>query len=497
LKEAVIRSFCVARWTLALGAAFALVAVGAGCSGAGVDKAGNERRQKPRVLITPNGVLFPDPDNANLIPTEVQRFADAVSRLSSGKLRVNFREGGWEARKNSELSIIRDVQRDKIDFGWVGSRAWDAVGVTSFDALNAPLLIDSYALEGKVMSSAIPGEMLKGLSSLGLVGLGVLPGPMEKPLGVAKALVVPSDFRGLKIGITRSQIARETLRALGAEAKPLPSGGLGPVTGLRGLDGVATNANGIYSTNYDLVAKYLSVSANINLWPRPIVLFTSKKAFASLAPAERAWLRQAARDAIPRALVALRAKDREAVSGLCSRGVKLVTAAAADLVRLREAVAPVYAHLEREPETRSFIKSITQMRARLPGAAEPPTCSTRLRRSAGAIPNGSYAVTITREDARRGGLSPQDDLSQLREKRFRLVLNAGAFVLYEVHPNRRAEVGFAGRYSVYRDRIDVIGDNGDQLTARWSFDGERLRFELPVKGDYGVVWGSHPWVRIG
>ena len=88
---------------MALGAAFALVAVGAGCSGAGVDKAGNERRQKPRVLITPNGVLFPDPDNANLIPTEVQRFADAVSRLSSGKLRVNFREGGWEARKNSEL----------------------------------------------------------------------------------------------------------------------------------------------------------------------------------------------------------------------------------------------------------------------------------------------------------------------------------------------------------------------------------------------------------
>jgi hypothetical protein len=177
--------------------------------------------------------------------------------------------------------------------------------------------------------------------------------------------------------------------------------------------------------------------------------------------------------------------------------VKLVTAAAADLVRLREAVAPVYAHLEREPETRSFIKSITQMRARLPGTPEPSTCRPRTSPAAGVIPNGTYTVTITREDAHRGGLSPEDDLSRLRQKRFRLVLNAGAFVLYEVHPNRRAEVGFAGRYSVYRDRIDVIGDNGDQLPARWSFDGERLRFELPVKGDYGVVWGSHPWLRIG
>jgi hypothetical protein len=177
--------------------------------------------------------------------------------------------------------------------------------------------------------------------------------------------------------------------------------------------------------------------------------------------------------------------------------VKLVTATAADLSRLRAAVAPVYADLEQEPETRSFIESITQMRARLPGPAEPPTCSTAARPSAGVIPNGSYAVTITRDDARRGGLSPEDDLSRLRQRRFRLVLNSGAFVLYEVHPNGRAEVGFAGGYSVYRDRVEIIGDNGDKLPARWSFDGERLRFNLPVKGDYGVVWGSHPWVKIG
>jgi TRAP-type C4-dicarboxylate transport system substrate-binding protein len=488
------RSFNVARRTIALGAVFTLVAASAGCSGARVDKAGGQRAQKPRVLTTPNGVLFPDADNANLIPSEVQRFADEVSRLSNGKLRVAFQEGHPLDQHNNELAIIRDVQAGRVDLGWVGSRAWSAVGVTSFEALNAPLLIDDYALEEKVMDSAIPGEMLRGLSSLGLVGLGVLPGPMEKPLGIAKALVTPNDFRGLKIGITESEVAGETMRALGAGAKPLPSGGLGPVTGLKGLDGAAMYANGIYGTNYHLVAKYLST--NINLWPRPIVLFTSKKAFASLAPAERAWLREAARDAIPHALVAVRAGDREAVSGLCSRGLKLVAATAADLSRLRAAVAPVYADLEQEPETRSFIESITQMRARLPGPAEPSTCSTPARPAAGVIPNGSYAVTITREDARRGGLSPKDDLSRLRQKRFRLVLNSGAFILYEVHPNGRAEVGFAGRYSVYRDRIEVIGDNGDKLTARWSFGGERLRFKLPVKGDYGVVWGSHPWLRI-
>lgn len=490
------RSFCVAGRIIAFGTAFVLLAAGTGCNGAGVDKAGGESNQKPRVLTTPNGVLFPDAENGNLVPDGLQRFADEVVRLSNGRLRLAFREGSPDAQHNNELAIIREVQAGRADLGWVGSRAWTAVGVTSFDALSAPLLIDSYALEEKVLDSAIPGKMLTSLSSLGLVGIGVLPGSIERPLGVAKALVAPNDFRGLKIGIAQSLVARETLRALGATAKALPSGGLGPIRRLRGLDGAETSSKGVYGSNYDLVAKYLS--ANVNLWPRPIVLFAGKKAFASLTPWERRLLRQAALDAIPGALLSVQSGEREATLGLCARGMKLVTATAANLSRLRAAVAPVYEGLEREPDTRSFIDSIAQMRHTLSAPAEPArTCEGRRRPATGAIPNGSYTVTITRDDARRGGLSPEDDLSRLREKRFKLVLNSGAFVLYEVRPNGRTEVGFAGRYSVYRDRIDVIGDNGDKLAARWSFDGERLRFELPVKGAYGVVWGSHPWLRMG
>ena len=40
--------------------------------------------------------------------------------------------------------MIGDVEAGKADLGWAGSRAFDSVGVPSFDALHAPLLIDSY-----------------------------------------------------------------------------------------------------------------------------------------------------------------------------------------------------------------------------------------------------------------------------------------------------------------------------------------------------------------
>ena len=83
--------------------------------------------------------------------------------------------------------MIRDVEAGKADLGWAGSRAFDNVGVQSFDALHAPLLIDNYPLEHKVLESPLCHEMLEGLEPVGLVGIGILPGPMRKPLGVEAA----------------------------------------------------------------------------------------------------------------------------------------------------------------------------------------------------------------------------------------------------------------------------------------------------------------------
>ncbi len=121
-------------------------------------------------------------------PEELQPFADEVARLSGGKMRIEFRNRwlGWPWRR-PESAVIHDVAAGKADLGSVGSRAWDDVGVSSFNALHAPLLVDSYALQGEVLESGIPGEMLKALEPLRLVGLGILPGPLRKLLGVRAA----------------------------------------------------------------------------------------------------------------------------------------------------------------------------------------------------------------------------------------------------------------------------------------------------------------------
>ena len=166
---------------VAVGAAVALTAVAAGC--AGDDRAGGKPEPTALTLTMANSLYRPE---------ELQPFADEVTRLSGGTMRIEFRDRwlGWPWRR-PESAVIHDVAAGKADLGWVGSRAWDDVGVSSFNALHAPLLVDSYVLQGEVLESGVPGEMLKALEPLRLVGLGVLPGPLRKLLGVEQRLSAP------------------------------------------------------------------------------------------------------------------------------------------------------------------------------------------------------------------------------------------------------------------------------------------------------------------
>ena len=107
-------------------------AVVAGCGRSSSDKAGGTRADKPLVLT------MADPAGDS---TDVDGFVHEVGRLSGGTLRVDVKTAWRKGQPASEKGLIGDVQAHKADLGWVGSRAWDSVGVNGFRALHAPLLI--------------------------------------------------------------------------------------------------------------------------------------------------------------------------------------------------------------------------------------------------------------------------------------------------------------------------------------------------------------------
>jgi TRAP-type transport system periplasmic protein len=192
------------RAVIALLAALALIG---GCAGPGWNKAGGTQARKPVVLTVANFIG----DSG-----ELDGFAAEVQRLSAGAMRIDIESRWRQHQVDFETGLIGDVRAGKADFGAAGSEAWASAGVNSFRALDAPFLIDSYALQARVLRSPVIGHMLQGLSPAGLVGIGVLPGPLRKPLGIARPLLNPSDYAGLTIGTQQSRVADATMRALGA-----------------------------------------------------------------------------------------------------------------------------------------------------------------------------------------------------------------------------------------------------------------------------------------
>jgi TRAP-type C4-dicarboxylate transport system substrate-binding protein len=458
----------------------------AACSGSSGDKAGGAEKQEPVVLkfasLTGN------------TPPQLQVFADEVVRRSDGTLRINFR-AEWRGRDpDAERGTIEDVKAGKVDMGWVGARVFDRLGVTDFQPLLAPLLVDSYELEDRVFERGVPANMLDGVEELEVVGIGVLPGPMRKVLGIGHPFLEPSDFDGQVIGGSKNELSVRTYRALGATIKALIPGG-----SLEGLDAAEQQLGAIWENRYNRVAKY--VTANVNLWPRPLVIFAGKDVFESLSPEQQDVLREAAAAAVPGALAAARAEDDEAALQLCRRGMTFAVASESELAELRRALEPVYAELTADPETKSNIEAITNLKTEIAAAAEAPACtSTKPPTTASPIPDGTYETTVTEADYRKAGVS--DGVGAFPGG-FKMIFDAGEWTF--IGPIRDGEPpkdeGEKGSYTVFRDQIEVDISDDFRITARWSLQGEALTFtDVGTPRDepnaLTVIWTSHPWVKV-
>jgi TRAP-type C4-dicarboxylate transport system substrate-binding protein len=452
----------------------------AGCTAQAGDRAGGDVGKNVRVLtLASAGAAIDEP---------LTTWADQVSRLSGGTLRIEFKPDWRSGEPLAEAGIIHDVVGGKVDLAWVGARVWDRFGVTDFQALVAPMLIDSQALQANVFSAGIAAGMVNGVDSAGVVGLGVLPGPLRKVLGVSKPFVSPADFAGQVVGLQDGAVAEKTLRALGAQPRNVPSG-----AHLDGLDGYEQALGSIAGNHYELTASF--VTSNVNLWPRPLVLFAAKGVVASLTSEQRSALRNAAAASLPAAIKSARALDEDAVPKLCKGGLTFTAASAQELRALQVAVQPVYDDLNADPKTRAIIERIQALKAELGAGPDSPICSGLpvgdSGTSSGAILDGTYEMTLTDKEVRK---CPGDEGN--KGAAFEVELRNGQSRLYAREAGGPWEVADVSTFRVFRDRFEMTDGTGLTVSMHWAFDGKQLTLTDMRNGYCGgaVVWTTHPWV---
>jgi TRAP-type C4-dicarboxylate transport system substrate-binding protein len=473
--------------TVALAVIAAVVAGGCGGGGSG-DKAGGSG--EPVVLRMANA--YGDLQTAPVI----EHFVSQVKARSGGNLHVQVTSRWGDYADDAEQQVVRAVAAGKADLGWAGARVFDTMGVPSFQALQAPMLIDSYALEQAVVASDLPGQMLQGLDKVGVRGLGVLPDSLRKPIAVKHPVLGLEDWRGITFGTLKSAGQAQAIRSLGAT----------PMEVFRRSRNEALLDGRLQGLEMDLfvyehggpVQPAPYVTANVTLWPQMDVLFANPVRLGRLTEQQRGWLQQAAQDAAGR-VAALADRDAQSLKNACGSGARFPTASPADLAALRGAFASVYASLERDPQTKAFIERIQALKRST--SAEAPlaipagctgTAPQQPAASAGTAPadlNGTYRYLLTKEDARKVGDPEVDQFPHVNTVKLRDgKVEGGCF-------------GQGATYSVTGDQITFdTPEYGYTMTFTFSVDGKGNLHLTPApsveKGD-ALECSYKPWTKIG
>ena len=465
------------------------VAALAGCMGGGSDRVGGDSATDTKVLT------LLDPFSSG---QESAAFNSEVARLSHGTLRVKVIQGPDEGL-DYEARTIRVMRQGKADLAFAGTRAFDEFGALRFRALDAPLLIDSYRLEARVLASEIVAPMLAEMRPLGLVGIGILPGPIRRPLGGTRRLAKPGDFRGLTIGTSQSTVADTTMRALGATPRRLPA----TEHWLPGLDGIERQTYGIDGDKLDKEGSHLTT--NVNLWPRALVLFAGERAYSALTASQRRILRMAAANVVPETLATVRQGESEAADNLCRKGnVTFDSATPAELRSLRHAVDPVYQEFDRDPGTHAAISSIT-----------------RLKHHVDERPTGVHGCQVAREAPASDGRTKLDGVWTMDTDRsasapeyfpenwghWVFVFDRGRFAITQ--ENKASCTWGYGKFDIHGNRTSWTFTDGGGIAPSDAYNrpGEFFKFDLsayrdtltltPVKGAISPGnFRDKPWRRI-
>jgi TRAP-type C4-dicarboxylate transport system substrate-binding protein len=420
-------------------------------------------------------------------------FSDEVRRLSKGRMRVQFIPGTADnAPADDDVRRAKQVRDGRYDLGVIDAPAWDELGVRSLEPLQAPLLITGQSLFRAALASPLAARMLAGLRAQHVVGLSLVMTYLQHPVGFDGPLAGPTDFRGKRILASVSRVNDAAISALGATPLHLSFAQQDRALAHHEFDGQEMGA---------FARPGVWLTPNVTFFADAFTVVANQRRFAKLSDEQQHVLRTAAAHAAQRVAGSM-ISDSEAgmVERHCRRG-QVVSATPTELAAFEQAMRPVYAQLERDPQVRATIAGIRELKART--AHDPaPKIPARCTRSPSVTPgrerdpsflDGTYRWRVTRAGALKLGADPHDDVigmivgMTLRDGRWLNTDSAGS--------------GGSGTFKVI----------GNRIALTWPAQGYTLTFTFKRRADgtleltalppmdraERIVMSSSPWRRIG
>jgi TRAP-type C4-dicarboxylate transport system substrate-binding protein len=383
------------------------------------------------------------------------------------------------------------VQAGELELGWVGSRAFDVLGVPTLQALQAPFLIDDYPLLHAVLTSDLPARMLTGLQNIDLVGLGLFPDGLRHPIGFNRPFLSLDDFRDAGFRVPPSNAADALFRALGAEPKHLNGPAIDAALTAGEIEGIEL------SIGLTPVFGAAHVPAGLALYPRVNTLFASDRVMRALTTEQQEAVRMATADAQEFALEEL--PDQDDSVPVCAAGGAVVVVQPSDVDAIIDAAEPVYAVMEADPVTRDVVSDIRKLKESTPEApalkscsnVPPPTPSPTARTDVHPLV-GSWRTPRLSAQQIAGrlddaGFTPEEyaTVADWFDDSIMYTIEIGEdgrWIQGDINDDGPDEVGWVGTWEIIGDALVKTTEDRRaapiDLTFRWSMEGDELRLEM-------------------
>src|SRR5712672_3439401 len=184
------------------------------------------------------------------------KFKELAEKYTNGKVKVEVYPNSQLYKDNEELQAL---QLGSVQMLAPSLAKFGPLGVKEFEVFDLPYILPDKAALNKVTHGPLGKKLLGLLEPKGIVGLAYWDNGF-KDMSANKKLLLPADFRGLKMRIQSSKVLEAQMRALGAIPQVMAFSEVYQALATGVVDGTENPPSNEYTQKMHEVQKYTVIS---------------------------------------------------------------------------------------------------------------------------------------------------------------------------------------------------------------------------------------------
>ena len=267
------------------------------------------------------------------------KFKELAEKYTNGKVVVEVYPNSQLYKDNEELQAL---QLGAVQMLAPSLAKFGPLGVREFEVFDLPFILPNKAALRKVCDGPLGTKLMKLLEPKGIVGLAYWDNGF-KDMSANKPLLMPADFRGLKMRIQSSKVLEAQMRALGAIPQVMAFSEVYQALATGVVDGTENPPSNEYTQKMHEVQKYTTLSEHGYVG---YAVITNKRFWDGLPADIRAALTKAMNEATAFTNDIAQKDNDDALEEIRKSGKsQILTLTAEQKAAWRKALEPVYTEM--------------------------------------------------------------------------------------------------------------------------------------------------------